>query len=176
MYGNSEVLDILHTSVPWSPKNIWQTPWIVIAASKVADKIYVLCTVCEDRMDWCKLLLRESQDDQICVVIEVIYWQAHSLECQIIRSFWHVMIFLIIVSLQILLMRSLQEHRKEFESLIAEGQLVARTPLQTALDAAVTMLKSMEIYVLMSRFLLALEFWDPRSNVFNRVGSSARVM
>lgn len=92
------------------------------------------------------------------MVIKVIYWQAHSLACQIIRSFWHVMIFLIIGSLQILMMRSLQECRKEFESLIAEGQLVARIPLQTALDAAVAMLKSMEIYALMSRFLLALEF------------------
>lgn len=55
------------------------------------------------------------------------------------------MIFLIIISLQILLMRSPQEHRKEFKSLIAEGQLAARAPLQTALDAAVTLLLSMEI-------------------------------
>lgn len=68
------------------------------------------------------------------------------------------MIFLIIRSLQILLIRSLQECRKEFESLIAEGQLFAKVFLLPALDAAVTMLKSMEIYVLMSHFLLALEF------------------
>lgn len=64
------------------------------------------------------------------------------------------MIFLIIISLQILLMRSPQEHRKEFKSLIAEGQLAARAPLQTALDAAVTLLLSMEICVVMSRCLL----------------------
>lgn len=63
------------------------------------------------------------------------------------------MIFLIIISLQILLMRSPQEHRKEFKSLIAEGQLAARAPLQTALDAAVTLLLSMEICVVMSRCL-----------------------
>jgi len=50
------------------------------------------------------------------------------------------MIFLIITSLQILLMRSPQEHRKEFKSLIAEGELAAKAPLQTALNAAVTMI------------------------------------
>lgn len=115
---------------------------------------HILWAICEDRTDWCKLLLRESQDDQICLVIKVIHWQACSLECQIIRSFWHVMIFLIIISLQILLMRSPREHRKEFKSLIAEGQLAARAPLQTALDAAVTTLLSMEICVVMSRSFL----------------------
>ena len=88
------------------------------------------------------------------LVIKVIHWQACSLECQIIRSFWHVMIFLIIMCLQILLMRSPQEHRKEFKSLIAEGQLAERAPLQTALDAAATILQSMGICVLMSHCLL----------------------
>lgn len=118
------------------------------------QNIHKVCAICEDGTDWCKLLLRESQDDQICSVIKVVHWQAHSLECHIIRSFWHVMIFLIIISLQILLMRSPQEHRKELQSLIAEGQLAARAPFQRAGEAAVTSLQSMEMSVVMTHSLL----------------------
>lgn len=160
------LLDMLHTSALWRKtlplmrphrnlqKYLAGTLNCHCGFKGSRQNIHILCAICEDRTDWCKLLLRGSQDDQICLVIKVIHWQACSLECQIIRSFWHVMIFLIIISLQILLMRSPQEHRKEFKSLIAEGQLAARAPLQTGLDAAVTTLESMEIRAVMSCSLL----------------------